>query len=327
MTRPTWLVFAALAAFAVTSPAARAQGTPASKTVDVMNQIWGRHPGARANHAKGIVAEGTFLPTAEAAKLSKAPIFAGKPVPVTVRFSDSTGLPAIPDATADANPHGMGLQFRPEGAGEVDVVLNSLGFFPVRTGEEFLQLLQAGAASPPDAPKPTEVERFIASHPAVPKAFATVHTPTSFAREVYNGVDAFVFVAADGTRQPFRFHIVPGAGTEYMTAEQASAAAPDALLTELPQRLAKGPVAFRVLAQLPGPGDAIDDATQPWPADRKFADLGTLTVTRPAPDNAKAESALHLLPNRLEPGIELSDDPLIMARVQAYLISFGRRAQ
>lgn len=55
--------------------------------------------------------------------------------------------------------------------------------------------------------------------------------------------------------------------------------------------------------------------------------MGTITLTRLAPDNAKAQSALRLLPNRLEPGIEVSDDPLIMARVQSYVISFGRRAQ
>lgn len=327
MTRQSCLAAAAVAACIAASFPAHAQGTTASKTVDVMNQIWGRHPGLRANHTKGVVAEGTFLPTPDAAKLSTASIFAGKPVPVTVRFSDSTGIPAIPDAAPDANPHGMGLQFRPEGGGEVDLVLNSLGFFPVRTGEEFLQLLQAGAASPPGQPKPTELDRFIASHPAVPKAVATARTPTSFAREVYNGIDAFVFVAADGTKQPFRFHVVPAAGTEYMTPEQAAQASPDALVAELPQRLAKGPVRFRVLAQLPAPGDPTDDATQPWPEDRKLADLGTLTVTRPAQDNAAAQSALHLLPNRLEPGIELSDDPLILARVQAYVISFGRRAQ
>lgn len=143
---------------------------------------------------------------------------------MTVRFSNSTGLPAIPDADPNADPHGMGLQFHLEGGGEVDVVLNSLGFFPVRTGEEFLQLLQAAGESPKDAPKPTTLEQFVASHPAVPKAFATARTPTSFARETYNGVDAFIFVAPDGTKSPFRFRIVPDAGAEYMTAEQAAKA-------------------------------------------------------------------------------------------------------
>lgn len=317
------LLAAALATGLTT--AAHAQGT-ATRTVDVMNTLWGRHKGIRANHAKGLVTEGSFTASPEAATLSKAAIFAGAPVPVTVRFSDSTGLPDIPDATGDANPHGMGIAFRPPGADPVDLVLNSLGFFPVRTGEEFFQLLQAVANSPKDAPKPSPFEQFVAAHPAVPAAFGTVKTPTSLAREVYNGVDAFVLVAADGSKHPFRFRVVPDLGTEYMTPEQAQAAAPDALMTEMTQRLAAGPVTYHVMAQMAEPGDPVDDATKPWPAERKLVDLGKLTLTKVSADNALAQEALHLLPNRLEAGIEMSDDPLIMARVQAYVISFGRRA-
>ena len=36
----------------------------AEQTIDVMNQLFGRHPSVRANHAKGIVAEGSFTPSA-----------------------------------------------------------------------------------------------------------------------------------------------------------------------------------------------------------------------------------------------------------------------
>jgi catalase len=321
----TWLLAAALTTGL--TAAAHAQGTTASRTVDVMNQLWGKHPLTRANHAKGLVTEGSFTPSPEAATLSKAAIFAGAPVPIIVRFSDSTGLPAIPDASDDANPHGMSIAFRPEGGDPVDLVLNSLGFFPVRTGEEFYQLLKAIADSPADAPKPTPFEQFLATHPAVLPAFGSAKTPTSLAREVYNGVDAFVLVAADGTRHPFRFKVVPDLGTEYMTKDQIAAAAPDALMTELPQRLASGRVTYHLMAQLAEPGDPTDDATKPWPADRKLADLGQITISKASQDNAKAQEALRLLPNKLEPGIELSDDPLILARVQAYVISFGRRAQ
>jgi catalase len=33
------------------------------------------------------------------------------------------------------------------------------------------------------------------------------------------------------------------------------------------------------------------------------------------------------MPNALTDGVEVSDDPLIDARVQAYAVSFGRRSQ
>ncbi len=323
--RPTVIVAGALLGL---SASAWAQGgTTATQTVDVMNQLWGRHPGIRANHAKGVVVEGSFAPTPEAATLSKASLFRGEPVPVTVRFSDSTGLPTLPDGSNDANPHGMSMKFDLPGGGEMDVVTNSLAFFPVATGEEFRDLLVALAASGPDAAKPTKAEQFIGAHPSVLKSFASATTPTSFAREIYNGIDAFIFVDAAGKRQPFRFQFVPAAGAEHMAAADAAKQPSDFLIDELPQRLAKEPVAFRVMAQLASPGDQTKDPTQPWPADRRMADLGTITLTKAAADSKAAERTLHLLPNRLPAGIEVSDDPLITARVQSYVISFGRRTQ
>jgi catalase len=322
-------LYAAIATVLLGLPAADAMAqsaVTAVQTVNTMNKLWGRHPGTRANHAKGIVVEGNFTPSAAASGLSKASIFAGPPVPVTVRFSDSTGLPSLPDGSPPANPHGMSIKFHASGT-EVDVVTNSLPFFPVATGEDFLALLQALSVSGPDAPKPTKADEFIAAHPTVKKAFGAISTPASFAREIYNGVDAFIFVNAAGNRQPFRFRIMPAGGAEHLSPEDAAKQPPDFLVDELPRRLEKGPVVFHLMAQLANPGDQTKDPSEPWPADRKEADMGTITLTRAVADNAKAQAELRYLPNRLEPGIEVSDDPLIDARVRAYVISFGRRAQ
>ena len=318
----------ALAALLALGGPVLAQTAPntAIATIDTMNTLWGRHPGQRANHAKGVVVEGSFVPT-PAAGLSVAPMFSGKPVPVVVRFSNSTGLPALADGDGGANPHGMSIRYQPEGTGYVDVVTNSLTLFPVATGEEFLELLQAVAASPAEAPKPTKLDQFIAAHPTVPKAFGSTSTPSSLARETYNGINAFVFVDAAGKRQPFRYRYVPVAGAEHISATEAAKLAPDALMDELPQRMAAGPVAFQVMAQLANAGDQTKDSSQPWPEDRRLVDLGTITLTRMAADQAKASADLRYLPNHLSPGIEVSDDPLIDARVRSYLISFGRRGQ
>jgi catalase len=299
-------------------------GSTAVQTVDIMNKLWGHHPGVRANHAKGIVTEGSFTPSAEGRALSMATLFAGPAVPVTVRFSNSTGLPALPDGEEAANPHGMSLKFHLS-SGDVDVVTNSLHIFPVATGEEFRDLLQAAAESPKDAPKPTKVEQFVAAHPSVVAATAGVGTPSSFARETYNGVNAFIFVDAAGKRQPFRFQFVPVAGTEHVG--DSAKWPPDYLQTELSQRLGKAPVAFRMMAQLAEPGDVTKDATKAWPDDRRMVDLGTVTLTKADANSAEVEKGLRYLPSRLTPGIEVSDDPLISARVQSYVISFGRRAQ
>jgi catalase len=310
-----------------TAPTLAQDADTAEKIVDTMNTLWGKHPGMRANHAKGVVVEGSFTSTPAASGLSSAVMFAGKPVPVTVRFSNSTGIPTLPDGSPDANPHGMSIKFQPTDGDTLDVVANSLAFFPVATGEDFLALLQAFAASGPDAPKPTKAEQFISTHPGVLKAVGSVSTPTSFARETYNGIDAFIFVNAAGRRQPFRFQFQPVAGVEHLAAAEAVTKAPDFLVDELPHRVVKETVAFRVMAQLANPGDQTNDPSAPWPEDRKKVDLGTITLTKAVADNAEAQKQLLFLPNQLPSGIEESDDKLIDMRAQAYAISFGRRSQ
>ena len=65
---------------------------------------------------------------------------------------------------------------------EVDMVTNSLKFFPVSNGTDFRDLFLAVAASPPDAPKPTKFEQFAAAHPTVAAAVATVATPAALPR-------------------------------------------------------------------------------------------------------------------------------------------------
>jgi catalase len=214
----------------------RAEDQPIEQQlVDAMNKVFGVHSGFRANHAKGIVVEGSFKASPEAAELSRAVLFNGSSIPVTVRFSDSTGIPNIPDGSADANPHGMAIKFNLPDGSETDMVINSLKFFPVATGEDFRDLLLALAASPPDASKPTKFEQFAASHPSVPAAFATVGTPDSFADEEYYGVDAFVFVNKAGVRQAVRYQMMPER-VVHLTAADAAKQPQNFLLDELPER-------------------------------------------------------------------------------------------
>jgi catalase len=294
--------------------------------VDALNKAFGVHPGFRANHAKGVVAEGTFKPSAEAVTLSRASLFAGSTIPVIVRFSDSTGIPNLPDGSPRANPHGMAIKYHLPDGTDTDMVINSLKFFPVATGAEFRDLLLALAASPPDAPKPTKLDQFMASHPAAPAAFGSAQTPDSFADEEYNGVDAFVFVNKAGQRQAVRYRMEPEK-VVHLDPADAAKRPPDFLMDELPARLQRGPVTFHLLAQLAAPGDSTKDPTKPWPADRKTVDLGTLTIDKAAADSMEAQRALLFMPGQLTDGIEASDDPLIDVRDGAYGVSFSRRMQ
>ena len=73
--------------------------------------IFGLHPGLRPAHAKGALLTGTFTPSPEAATLTRAPHVTRESIPVTVRFSNSTGVPLIPDNDPNANPRGMAIRF------------------------------------------------------------------------------------------------------------------------------------------------------------------------------------------------------------------------
>ena len=313
------LVAAGLLALGTATPL-RAEDTPPLEVqiVDVMNKLFGVHAGYRANHAKGIVAEGTFKASSEAATLSKAALFNGSEVPVTVRFSDPTGVPTIPDGAPNANPHGFAIKYHVPGAGDTDMAMISLHYFPVATGEEFLGLLTAFATKQADA--------FIKDHPNVPKASATAATPDSFADEEYFGINAFVFVDKAGHKQAVRYIMEPEK-LVHLSVEEAGKQAPNFLMEDLPKRVGAKPVVFHLKAQLAGPTDQTKDGSRPWPETNKVVDLGVLTIDKMVPNSAEAEKALLFLPNALIDGIEESDDPLIDVRSAAYAVSYSRRSQ
>ena len=80
-----------------------ARATTPESFVDALNSAFGKQTTQRAAHAKGVVLLGKFVPSAEAASVSKALHFRHE-VPVTVRFSANTGMPKIADANPRASP-------------------------------------------------------------------------------------------------------------------------------------------------------------------------------------------------------------------------------
>jgi catalase len=296
-----------------------------TQIVDLANKVDGVHAGFRAFHAKGVVVEGSFKASPEAVRLSSAVLFNGRTIPVTARFSDGSGMPTVPDGSP-AMPHGIAIKYHLPGGPDTDMVTNSFKFFPVGTGEDFRDLLQAIVASPPDAPHPTKLEQFFAGHPQAPKAIGSLPIPDSFADEEYHGIDAFVFVSKSGQRQAVRYVIAPEK-LVHITPEEAAKQSPDYLFDDLAKRIGQKPLVFHLKAQLAEPGDQTKDASQPWPEDRKVVDLGVLTLTKVVPNSLEVQKKLLFLPTNLTPGIELSDDPLPSVRSAAYGVSFGRRSQ
>jgi len=295
--------------------------------VDAFNKLSdGQHKGFRANHAKGVMLEGSFTPSPDAATFSRAPHFA-KTVPIVVRFSDATGVPTLPDADPNASPHGIAIRFKLPDGTYTDIVSISANAFPVATPEEFLAFLQAAGASGPTTPAPKPIETFLGTHPAAVKFVTTPRPPpVSFATLAFYGVNAFKFTNARGISHYARYQIIPVAGERALSDADARQAAPDYLMDELPARVAAAPVKFRLFVQVAEEGDPLDDATAVWPAERKRVLLGTLSITKMLPDQMAAQKAIMFSPLNLEPGIEPSADPILLARPSAYGVSFSRRS-
>jgi catalase len=302
----------------------------ASKLLAQFDAIFGLHPGFRAAHAKGILLTGTFTPSKEALSLTRAPHIRRPSTPVSVRFSNSTGLPVIPDNDPNADPRGMAIRFHLAEHSHTDIVAHSTDGFPTRTGEEFLEFLQAVATSdmsaPSDPANPKPIERFLGSHPA---ALAFVQTPkpapSSFARESYFSVTAYHFANSLGDTRFGRYRIIPTAGDDHLDVKALATKPPGYLFDELPERLARGAIEFRIEVQLAEAGDIVSDATIHWPADRTLLQLGTLSLDKVVPNNAAEQTQIIFDPIPRVDGITPSADPLLELRAAIYLLSGRRR--
>lgn len=296
--------------------------------IDQLHTIFGVHPGFRPAHAKGVLLTGTFSPSPDAATLTRAPHIARDSTPVTVRFSDSTGLPMIPDNDPKANPRGMAIRFHLADRVHTDIIGHSADGFPTRTGQEFLEFLRAVAATDPSKPSPTPIEVFLGTHPA---ALAFVQTPkpspSSFAKEAYFGVTAFRFINKDGVARHGRYRISPQAGIEHLDEAAAESKGANYLFAELKDRIAAGPIRLDILVQIAGEGDTVDDATIHWPDDRPLIHFGTVALDAQAPDDELQQKHVIFDPIPRVDGIEPSDDPLLELRAAIYLLSGRSRRQ
>jgi catalase len=294
---------------------------------DLMVKIsGGLHPGFRFAHAKGLVLTGTFTPAPTAASLSRAAHLKGGPVPVTVRLSDGTGVPQINDNNPNAAPYGMAIRFSLPGGRFTDIVSNSHNGFFVGTGEDFLAFLTAIAATSPTSPHPSPIEQFLGSHPRALKVVTDSRAlPVSFATLAFYGNNAFVFVDSAGAKRAGRYQISPVAGIHHLDSLAAAKASPNYLFDDLKRRVARGPIKYRLLAQLAGLGDQTSDGSLVWPSDRKRVVLGTLSLNAVAPDNTELQRTLTFNPIYLTDGIQLSDDPLVTLRSAVYGLSVQHR--
>ena len=296
---------------------------------DLLNEfhlIFGAHPGFRPAHAKGLMFTGVFTPTSRATELTRSPHAQMASTPVTVRFSNSTGLPDMPDNRPEANPRGFAIRFNLAEHVHTDIIAHSTDGFPTRNGQEFLEFLRAAAASGPDAPSPKPVEAFLGSHPAALKFVQTPKPfPSSLARDTYFGVTAFKFTNLAGVTRFGRYRIVPELGNDYLSDVDAAKLRADYHFDEITARIEREPVRFRILVQIAAPGDTTDDATVHWPETREVVEFGTIELNAVVIDTVAQQQRIIFDPIPRVDGIEPSDDPLLELRAAIYLLSGRER--
>lgn len=290
------------------------------QAIDRINNVFGRHAGSRALHAKGRYYQGTFQAKEGAAASCRALHLQGDEVPVIVRFSNAGGNPRIGDHSPDVR--GMAVSFRLPDGTATDLLGQTAPRFPFRTVEEFVSFTEIATASR------HKILAFMARHPhTIPALVANARTSTvllqkSFAEVPYYPIHAYKWIAPSGKESWVRYRLDPVATKKD---RPASFSGDNRLHDELEARLAKGPVHFELTAHIAAHDDDPHDPTSVWGKDSRHLEVGDITITGPL-DDPEAEGGVFVFdPTRVVDGIELSDDPILRYRAGAYSESVSRR--
>ncbi|UXA20462.1 catalase [Mycobacterium sp. SMC-4] len=293
----------------------------------------------RVVHARGSAAHGIFEAYGNAAKFTKAAFLAakGKQTAVFCRFSTVLGSRGSADTVRDTR--GFAVKFYTD-EGTFDLVGNNIPVFFIQDGIKFPDVIHAAKPHPD-----LEIPQAQSAHDTF-WDFVSLHTeathhvlwnmsdrgiPRSFRTMEGFGVHTFRLVDAKGRTSLVKFHWKPLAGVHSQVWEEAQIAAgcdPDFHRRDMADGIDSGaPLEYELGVQvMPDDGtdsyDGIDllDPTKIVPEEVVPVQLiGKLALNR-NPTNFFAETeqvAFHT--GNLVPGIEVTNDPLMQARLFSYL--------
>lgn len=298
-----------------------------SRFIDTFEKLNGVHSGFRRNHAKGVCIRGWFDSNGNGQALSRAAVFHPGRVPVIGRFALAGGQPFQTDATHTVRS--MALLFHLPDGEEWRTGMNNIPVFPVNTPQAFHDQMLASAPDPATGkPDPAKMKAFFASHPASARAMQLIGSrpiSTGFENSAYNSLDAFLFLDAKGNATPVRWAMVPVQPFAPIDTTDPGKADKNYLFDALIAAIHAKPQQWRLVVTMGQPGDPTNDATIPWPPDRRQIDVGTLTIDSVESEDVSPARDINFDPLILPDGIGGSDDPLLSARSAAYSQSFTRR--
>jgi catalase len=293
----------------------------------------------RVVHARGAAAHGVFVSYGTAKSVTKAGFLAEKnrETPVFTRFSTVLGSRGSADTARDTR--GFAVKFYTD-EGTFDLVGNNMPVFFIQDGIKFPDVIHAAKPHPD-----REIPQAQSAHDTF-WDFASLHTeathhvmwnmsdrgiPRSYRTMEGFGVHTFRLVNAAGDTSLVKFHWKPVAGVHSLVWEEAQIAAgvdPDFHRRDMADGIEAGAFLEWELGIQVMPDDGTDsfegidllDPTKIVPEELVPVQLiGKLTLNR-NPTNYFAETeqvAFHT--GHLVPGIEVTNDPLMQARLFSYL--------
>ncbi|WP_339251361.1 catalase [Sporosarcina sp. FSL W8-0480] len=286
------------------------------EAVDAIEDFAGRYPGYRRAHAKGIAFEAEFVPNGNVASLTKAQHLLGEKVQTVVRYSHSTVTPDPPEWLVPFK--GMAVRFSLPNGGVTNLTMANIPVFITKTPEAFVRLLKMMTKGELSWREKWRVLRKDTEFRAVPTLLKQLKPTVSFAEETYYALHSYYLVNEQNKRQAVRFRWVPVLEEE----RGLLAGRMDDLEAELIDRMKSGDVQFRLVIQIAGEGDLVDDPSVRWPEERPMIDAGILTLKSVREDAAER---LVFDPTIEVQGLECSDDPILRYRSSVYAESSGRR--
>ncbi|WP_375498430.1 catalase [uncultured Jatrophihabitans sp.] len=292
----------------------------------------------RVVHARGAGAHGVFEANGAAAKICQAAFLkSGARTPVFVRFSTVLGSRGSADLARDTR--GFATRFYTD-EGNYDLVGNNIPVFFIQDGIKFPDVIHAGKPHPD-----REIPQAQSAHDTF-WDFVSLHTeaqahtmwnmsdrgiPRSYRTMEGFGVHTWRLVNAKGETSLVKFHWKPRQGVHSVTWEEAlltNGTDPDFHRRDLADSIEAGafPSWDLGVQVMPDSEDqtfeGIDllDPTKFVPEELAPVQvLGTMTLNANTTNYFAETEQVAFNPNNLVPGIDVTNDPLLQARLFSYL--------